>query len=113
MKTLNGIVVAVGMLNAVPALAGDIGTTGFTNIWSSAQGTSNSYGHATALGTSAANSSATAGGALQGTFTSVGAVNSTTSSLAITASRGPGYAQAQTSGYAGGTATGAVSARSH
>ena len=113
MKTLYGVLLAIGILNTVPALAGDVTTTGFTNIWSSAQGTSNSYGHATALGMSAANSSATAGGALQGNFTSIGAVNSTTSSLAITASRGPGYAQAQTSGYAGGTATGGVSARSH
>jgi hypothetical protein len=45
----------VGVLSAVPALAGGYANgQGYTNIWSSAQGTSDSYGHATATGVSGA-----------------------------------------------------------
>ena len=47
MKMMGGIVMIVGILSVVPAMAGDYGG-GFTNIWSGAQGTSFSYGNATA-----------------------------------------------------------------
>ena|ERR1700677_2191579 len=65
-----------------------------SNIWSSAQGTSDSYGHATATGVSGANSSATGGGGLQGSRGAVGGVTSSTSSFAGTKSSGNGYALA-------------------
>lgn len=82
-------------------------STGFSNIWSGAQGTSNSYGAAKALGMSSATSQGSAGGGLQpGVFAFTGGITSATSSFAKTMSNGNGYAQSQTSGYAGGSANG-------
>jgi hypothetical protein len=104
-------IAAAGLLISAPAMAQQNGNGGgFTNIWSSAQGTSNSYGQANAFGTSSAGSAATAGGrgGLNG-FGGGGAITSLTTSNAGTSSTGSGYAQAQTSGYAGGTASGSGS----
>jgi len=111
MKMMCGIVMIVGILSVVPAMAGDYGG-GSTNIWSSAQGTSFSYGNATANSASGSTASGIGGGGYQGTLSSIGGVTGSTSSFASTASYGSGYAQAQTSGYAGGTSTGAAG-RSH
>lgn len=107
MKTLCCIV-AAGLLFAAPAMAQQTGGgSGFTNIWSSAQGASNSYGNANAFGTSASGSMANAAGAggLNG-FGGGGGTSAITTSNAGTSSSGSGYAQAQTSGYAGGTVAG-------
>ena len=111
MKMMCGIGMIVGILNVVPAMAGDYGG-GFTNIWSGAQGTSFSYGNATANSASGSTASGIGGGGYQGTLSSIAGVTGSTSSFASTASYGSGYAQAQTSGYAGGTSTGAAG-RSH
>src|SRR6202030_58108 len=63
MRMFGCFVVAAGLLTAAPAMAGPYGNGGgYTNIWSSAQGTSNSYGQASGIGTSAAGAAATAGG---------------------------------------------------
>jgi hypothetical protein len=108
MRMFGCFVVAAGLLTAAPAMAGPYGNGGgYTNIWSSAQGTSNSYGQASGFGTSAAGAAATAsgGGGTNG-FHGGGGVSAITSSQAGTSSNGSGYAQAQTSGYAGGTASG-------
>jgi hypothetical protein len=85
---------------------------GTTNIWSSAQGTSYTYGNASASGISSSGSMASAGG--QGGLGSVGAASTGgggttsafTTSNAMTSSFNGGYAQAQTSGYAGGSVSG-------
>jgi len=114
MKALSCILAAGGLMISVPVMAQqNVNGGGFTNIWSSAQGTSNSYGQAKACGMSSAGSAATAGGqGGVGGSAGAGAVTSITSSFAGTSSNGSGYAQAQTSGYAGGTATGSAG-RSH
>jgi hypothetical protein len=108
MKTLCCIVTAGGLLFSAPAMAQQFGNGGgFTNIWSSAQGTSNSYGQATAFGTSSAGSAANAGGLAGASgLGGAGALTSITQSFAGTSSSGSGYAQSQTSGYAGGTVMG-------
>ena len=82
---------------------------GYTNIWSGAQGTSFSYGGASAFDRSASGSTATAGGlglGGSGGFGGGGIMSSFTTSIAGTSSYGSGYAQAQTSGYAGGNVSG-------
>ncbi len=111
MKALSCIIVAAGLLISAPAMAQQYGNgAGFTNIWSSAQGTSNSYGQAEAFGTSSASSAATAGG--RGGVNGVGALGampSITQSFAGTSSNGSGYAQSQTPGYAGATVSGSAS----
>lgn len=113
MKMMWGIVAVIGVLSAAPAVAGDfISGQGYTNIWSSAQGTSDSYGNAAAKTASGSTTSAIGGGGYQGTLATLGGLNSVSSSFATTMSNGSGYAQAQTSGYTGGSATGSAG-RSH
>lgn len=81
----------------------------YTNIWSSAQGTANSYGAANAFSSSSSGSMVTAAGqglsSLPG-FNGGGITSAFTTSTAGTSSNGAGYAQAQTSGYGGGQFTG-------
>lgn len=84
---------------------------GYSNIWSSAQGTSNSYGGAYAFDGSTSGVLATAGGGgigagSSGGFIGGGMTSAFTTSTAGTSSYGSGYAQAQTSGYAGGNVSG-------
>jgi hypothetical protein len=112
MKTLCCVLSVAGLLAAAPAMAQQYGNGGgFTNIWSSAQGTSNSYGDANAFSASAAGSLANvgAGSGLAG-FGGGAFTSAITTSQAGTQSFGSGYAQAQTSGYAGGTVSGAAAA---
>ena len=107
MKAFCCIAASASLLIAVPAMAGQVNGSGggITNIWSSAQGTSNSYGNANAFGTSLSGSMATAAGrGAQGL--GAGITQAMTLSNAGTSSNGSGYAQAQTSGYSGGSATG-------
>jgi len=112
MKTLCCIVAAVGLLTAAPAMADPFNSgTAFTNLWSSAQGTSNTYGSGLALSQSTSGIAANAGGRLNG-FTGGVQMTGMTTSNAATTSNGPGYAQAQTSGYTGGTVS-YTSARGH
>ena len=118
MKTLCRIIAAAGLLFSVsapvstPALAQQFYANGggYSNIWSSAQGTSNSYGNANAFGGSSSGSIANVGGqgagGFSGGFGGGGTTSAITSSQAGTVSNGNGYAQAQTSGYAGGTVSG-------
>lgn len=116
MKVLCCIVAAAGLLAAVPALAQeayDAGGGASTSLWSGAQGTSFSYGTASGFGTSSSGSSATAGGLGSLKGVAAGAINSAiTTSYAATTSNGSGYAQTQTSGYAGGNVSG-FAARGH
>jgi hypothetical protein len=117
MKTLRRIIAAAGLLFSVsapvstPASAQQFYANGggYSNIWSSAQGTSNSYGNAKAFGGSSSGSIANVGGqgatSISG-FGGGGTTSAMTSSQAGTVSNGSGYAQAQTSGYAGGTVSG-------
>ena len=83
---------------------------GYSNIWSSAQGTSDGYGNANAYDMSNSGVMATAGGGglsgSSGGFIGGGITSAFTTSTAATSSSGSGYAQAQTSGYAGGTVAG-------
>ena len=110
MKTLCCVIATAGLLVSAPAMAQNFYTNGggYSNIWSSAQGTSNSYGNANAFGNSSSASIANVGG--QGTsglgFGGGGTTSAITTSTAGTASNGSGYAQSQTSGYAGGTVSG-------
>jgi hypothetical protein len=115
MKTLRRIIAAAGLLFSVsapvstPASAQQFYANGggYSNIWSSAQGTSNSYGNAKAFGGSSSGSIANVGGqGASGGFGGGGTTSAITSSQAGTVSNGSGYAQAQTSGYAGGTVSG-------
>ncbi len=103
-------VVAAGLLISVPAMAQSNGSgSGTTNIWSSAQGTSDAYGGAHGYATTSSGSMATAlGRGPIGTTASGGAglTSAITVSNAGVVSPGSGYAQVQTSGYAGGTASG-------
>ena len=64
MKAFCCIVAVAGLLISAPAMAQQVYVTGggTTNIWSSAQGTSNSYGNANGFGTSSSGSMALAGG---------------------------------------------------
>jgi hypothetical protein len=99
--------VATGQAKAQQAYGG-----GYTNIWSAAQGTSDSYGNAGAFDQSISGSTATGGGIGGSGIPPGGVTSAFTTSFAGTASFGNGYAQAQTSGYAGGTA-GGYGGRSH
>ena len=117
MKTLCCTIAAATLLIAAPAMAQQIHTTGIstgisTNLWSSAQGTSDSYGSATGFGTSSSGSAITTGQGGTGLGGLLGMTQALTTSVAGASSTGSGYAQAQTSGYAGGSITGFVS-RSH
>jgi hypothetical protein len=81
---------------------------GSANIWSSAQGTSDSYGNANGFANSSSGSMATGGGkGLSGAGGFGGGITSAiTTSTAGASTSGSGYAQVQTSGYAGGNASG-------
>ena len=105
MKRLCCIVAMAGVLVSAPAMADQyFNGTGLTNIWSSAQGTSNSYGLANAFSNSASGAAATVNAlGSMNAFKGNGITTSITTSNAGTTSNGPGYAQAQTSGYSGGT----------
>jgi hypothetical protein len=108
MKAFCCVAVAAALLTSAPAMADPYGNGGgFSNIWSAAQGTANSYGNASAFGLSAAGAAATAGGGggTNGLYGG-GGLSAITNSQAGAASIGSGYAQTQTSGYAGGTASG-------
>jgi hypothetical protein len=113
MKTLCCTIAAATLLIAAPAMAQQIHTTGIsTNLWSSAQGTSDSYGSATGFGTSSSGSAITTGQGGTGVGGLLGMTSAISTSVAGASSNGNGYAQSQTSGYAGGSITGFVS-RSH
>ncbi len=117
MKTLSCIVATVALLISAPAMAQQFGAGGgYTSIWSSAQGTSFSYGTANGYGNSSSGSMAAAGGAglnSLGEIAGGAAMTALTTSTAGTASNGSGYAQAQTSGYAGGSVSTFGAARTH
>ena len=112
MKTLCCVIAtAAGLMSSAPAMAQNFSANGggYSNIWSSAQGTSNSYGNANAFGNSSSGSIANVGGqgvSRPGGFGGGGTTSAITTSTAGTASNGSGYAQSQTSGYAGGTVSG-------
>ena len=110
MKALCCIVATAGLLISVPAMAQSNGSgSGTSNIWSSAQGSSDSYGGAHGYATSSSGSMANAlGRGPIGTIGSGGAglTSAITTSNAGVVSPGSGYAQVQTSGYAGGSASG-------
>jgi len=112
MKTLCCIVATAAVLISAPAMAQQFSGGGSTSLWSSAQGTSDSYGNANGFATSQSGSMATAGGlGLTNLAGSIGfgggAVTSAfTASNAGASTSGNGYAQVQTSGYAGGSVAG-------
>ena len=117
MKTLSCIVVVASVfLISAPAMAQQFGVGGgYTSIWSSAQGTSFSYGTANGYGISSSGSMANAGGVglnSRGEIVGGSAVTALTTSTAGAVSNGNGYAQAQTSGYAGGSVS-TFGARTH
>jgi hypothetical protein len=120
MKTLSCIVATAAFLISIPAMIQQASAqqgygSGSTNIWSSAQGTSNSYGAAQGFGTSTSGSMASAGGqglSGAGGFGGGGRTSAITTSTAGTVSYGSGYAQSQTSGYAGGNVSG-LGGRTH
>jgi hypothetical protein len=117
MKALYCIAATVTLLASAPAMAQQLNSGGGSvNIWSSAQGTSNSYGGANGFGDSSAGAMITAAGqglnGLPGSNT--GSITQViTTSVAGTSSSGSGYAQSQTSGYAGGSVTGYGALRTH
>ncbi|HTZ03905.1 MAG TPA: hypothetical protein VMC05_16350 [Xanthobacteraceae bacterium] len=112
MKTFCCILAIASALTSAPALAQQFTGGGATSIWSSAQGTSDSYGNATGFATSQSGSMSNAGGLsfnnLAGSVTyGSGAITGAfTASNAGASTNGNGYAQVQTSGYAGGTVSG-------
>jgi hypothetical protein len=122
MKALNCIVATVALLISgsaiAPAMAQQFSGGGSTSLWSSAQGTSDSYGSGAGFATSQSGSMTTAGGLgfsnlAGGNGYGGGAVMSAfTASNAGASTNGNGYAQVQTSGYAGGSVTG-FGARTH
>jgi hypothetical protein len=123
MKTLSCAVAAVALSVSAPAMAQAVNGGGsfnigggYTSIWSSAQGTSFSYGTANGYGNSSAGSMAFAGGSglnSLGAITGGSGMTAITTSTAGTASNGSGYAQAQTSGYAGGSVSTFGATRTH
>ena len=120
MKTLCCIVAVAELLVSAPAMAQQFYANGggYSNLWSSAQGTSNSYGNANAFGNSSSGAAGANGGqgatGIGGGFGGGGNMTAFTQSSAGTVSVGNGYAQSQTSGYAGGTVAGYGGAgRSH
>jgi len=112
MKTLCCIFATAAALISAPAMAQQFTGGGATSIWSSAQGTSDSYGNANGFATSQSGSMANAGGLaftnLAGSISyGSGAITGAfTTSNAGASTNGNGYAQVQTSGYAGGTMAG-------
>jgi len=134
MKTLCCVVAAGGILIALPALAQDYygRGTGSSNIWSSAQGSSDSYGDGKGLSTSSSGSLSNVGGngvseqlindalAIRGitgsaapiTTGRMSATGAVTTSNSVATTNGSGYVQTQTSGYAGGRAFG-LAGRAH
>jgi len=88
MKAICCIVAVAGLLISIPAMAQQVYTTGngggTTNIWSSAQGSSDSYGNANGFGTSSSGSMALGGGqgSLGTGFSVGGGMTATTSSYA-------------------------------
>lgn len=118
MNKLPCILATAGLLIAVPAMAQQFSGGGSTSIWSSAQGTSDSYGNANGFATSQSGSMTTAGGlGLTNLAGSIGygggaLTSAFTSSNAGASTNGNGYAQVQTSGYAGGSVAG-FGARTH
>ena len=123
MKTLccmlaAAILAAAVALISAPAMAQQFTGGGTTSIWSSAQGTSDSYGNANGFATSQSGSMTAAGGLtlnnLAGSISyGSGAITgSFTTSNAGASTNGNGYAQVQTSGYAGGSVSG-FSTRTH
>ena len=118
MKTLCCILATAMMLISAPAMAQQFSGGGSTSLWSSAQGTSDSYGSGTGFATSQSGSMATAGGlGLSNLAGSIGygggaVMSAFTASNAGASTNGNGYAQVQTSGYAGGNVAG-FGARTH
>jgi len=118
MKTLCCSLATALMLISAPAMAQQFSGGGTTSIWSSAQGTSDSYGSGTGFATSQSGSMSAAGGlGLSNLAGSLGygggAITSAfTASNAGANTNGNGYAQVQTSGYAGGSVAG-FGARTH
>jgi hypothetical protein len=112
MKAFCCVVAVAGLLISAPAMAQQAYGTGGgnTNIWSSAQGSSDSYGNANGFGTSSSGAMAIGGGrgSLGAGAGSVGGgiTSAMTTSYAGAATSGSGYVQVQTSGYAGGTVAG-------
>jgi len=118
MKTLCCILAIATAFISAPAAAQQFSGGGTTSIWSSAQGTSDSYGNATGFATSQSGSMTQAGGVgfsnLAGSIGYGGGAftGSFTTSNAGASTNGNGYAQVQTSGYAGGSVSG-FGARAH
>ena len=107
MKSLRCMVAAAALLISVPAMAQSNGTGGYSSIWSSAQGTSDSYGNAMGSANSQSGAMANVGGAnANPSLGGASGASSVTLSTATVGSNGSGYAQVQTSGYAGGTVLG-------
>jgi hypothetical protein len=112
MKKLCCSLATAMMLLSAPAMAQQFSGGGSTSIWSSAQGTSDSDGSAKGFATSQSGSMTTAGGLGLTNFAGSagyggGAMMSAfTTSNAGASTNGNGYAQVQTSGYAGGSVAG-------
>lgn len=108
MKALCRLATAIGLLMAAPAMAQEpsfASGAGNVSLWSGAQGTAFTYGNANAYGTSSSGTATLTGG--QGTLSTGvtsggGMLSAITISTAGASSYGGGYAQTQTSGYAGG-----------
>lgn len=114
MNTRCCILAAAALLISAPAMAQQVSGGGSINVWSGAQGTSFSYGGANGFGNSSSGALFNIGnlGTNAGGFGGGTNISGITTSSAGTSSVGSGYAQAQTSGYAGGSVSGFV-ARSH
>jgi hypothetical protein len=112
MRTLCYVVASAALLISAPAMAQQFSGGGSTSLWSSAQGTSDSYGNANGFATSTSGSIGNAGGlgfsslAGSGGFGGGAATSAMTTSTAGASTSGNGYAQVQTSGYAGGNVAG-------
>ena len=112
MKSLLIIAFAGGVFAAASVLAPAMAQqrnsgSGTVNIWSSAQGTSNSYGAANGYSTSSSGATGNAIGRNSLSHGMAGGLTSAvTTSNANISSYGSGYAQTQTSGYAGGSVAG-------
>jgi hypothetical protein len=105
MKAFCAVVATAGLLIAVPALAQDSSGSGrgMTNIWSSAQGSSDSYGDGQGYSTSSSGSRGDAAGGHGTLRIGSGLTSAITTSNAVASTTGSGYVQTQTSGYAGGS----------
>jgi len=110
MKALCCIAAAAALLASAPAMAQQAGTGYTTNIWSSSQGTANSFGGANGFSYTEAGSMANAGNIGSNALINAGVsagnlTQAITMSNSTASSSGSGYAQTQTSGYAGGSVT--------